>query len=252
MRGIAISGASRGLGAALARRFAAPGVRLLLLARGEAPLSTVVAECRARGAEAEAVPLDIRDAPGVAAALARFGAVDTVIANAGVSGGTRPDGSPEGHASAIRQVEVNLIGAMNLVEPVLPAMLASGRGRIAFVASVAAFCGLPDSPAYSASKAGMLAWAEALRAAHGPRGLRVTVACPGFFASAMQARFQGPKPFAMELETVAARIHRGVERGASRLFFPAPLAAALRLLPLLPAPLADRAVRLMRFRVEPE
>ncbi len=252
MRGIAISGASRGLGAALARRFAAPGIRLLLLARSAAPLSAVAAECRARGAEAEAVPLDIRDAPAVSAALARFGTVDLAIANAGISAGTSPEGAAEPWVDAVRQVEVNLIGAMNLVGPLLPAWLARGDGQVALIASVSGFCGLPDAPAYSASKAGMIAWGEALRAAHGPQGLRVTVACPGFFASAMSARFHGPQPFAMGLEAAAERVARGIERAAPRLHFPAPLAMALRLLPLLPAGLSDRAVRLMRFRVAPE
>jgi hypothetical protein len=80
----------------------------------------------------------------------------------------------------------------------------------------------------------------------------VTVACPGFFASAMSSRFLGPQPFAMGLEETTERIARGIERGAPRLHFPVPLATALRLLPLLPAGLADRAVRLMRFRVAPE
>lgn len=252
---VVITGASRGLGAALARRFAAPGVRLLLVARGEPGLRAVAADCAARGAEAEIAVLDVRDAAALAAALAAFeagGPVDLAIANAGTSAGTAPDGTPETGAQAAAQVAVNLLGAMHLVGPLLPGMLARKQGAIGLVASVAAFRGLPDTPGYCASKAGLLAWGEALRAAHGPRGLRVTVLCPGFFDSAMGDRYRGPKPLRLGLEEAAARCHRALVAGRARAVFPAPLGWLLRLLALLPPGLGDRAVRLMRYRVEPE
>ncbi|MBX6747997.1 MAG: SDR family NAD(P)-dependent oxidoreductase, partial [Acetobacteraceae bacterium] len=176
---IVISGASRGLGAALARRLAAPGVRLGLLARGEAALQAVAAECEARGAGVHVAALDVRDVAALSAQLLAWDAarpVDCVVANAGISGGTRPDGTPEGYAAATAQVAVNLLGAINMVEPLLPRMRARGRGQVALVASIAAFRGLPDTPAYCAGKAGLWAYGEALRAAHGPAGIAVTVA----------------------------------------------------------------------------
>jgi short-subunit dehydrogenase len=147
---------------------------------------------------------------------------------------------------------VNLLGAIHLVGPLLPGMLARGRGAVGIIASVAAFRGLPDCPAYSASKAGLAAWGEALRAAHGRQGLAVTVVCPGFFDSAMGDRFVGPKPLRMGLDAAAGRVHRALLAGRGRAVFPAPLGWLLRLVALLPAALGDRAVGLLRFRVRPE
>lgn len=252
---VVISGASRGLGAALALRFAAPGVTLGLIARDAAALERVAAACHARGAVVRLAALDIRDAPAVAAAVLAWDdsrPIELVVANAGVNGGTTPEGAPEGWAAATRQVEVNLLGAMNLVEPLLPRLLARGRGGIGLIASVAALRGLPDTPAYCASKAGLRAWGEALRAAHGHHGVRVTVVSPGFFPSAMSERFLGPRPMQMPIERVAARVHRALRAGRGRATFPWPLAALLRAIDLLPAPLADRAIRRFRCRIAPE
>ena len=250
---VVISGASRGLGAALARRFASAGVRLLLVARSAEALAAVAADCSARGADVTLAALDVRDAASLAAALADFeagGPVDLAIANAGTSAGTAPDGSPESPEDATRQVAVNLLGAMHLVGPLLPGMLARGRGAIGLVASLAAFRGLPDTPGYCASKAGLLAWGEALRAAHGPAGIKVSVICPGFFDSAMGDRLHGPKPLRLSLDDAAERTHRALLRGEARAVFPATLGWTLRLLALLPARLGDRVARLMRYRVK--
>lgn len=252
---VVVSGASRGLGAALARDFAAPGVRLLLLARSAAALRAVAADCATRGAQVEIAALDIGDRAAVRAALTAFeaaGPVDLVVANAGTSAGTPPEGGAEPAAAAVRQVEINLLGAMHLVGPLLPGMLARGRGAVALIASVAAFRGLPDSPGYCASKAGLLAWGEALRAAHAAQGLRVTVVCPGYFDSAMGDRYIGARPLRMTLEAAAARTARAIRAGRARAVFPAPLGWLLRLLALLPAPLGDATLRLMRFRIRPE
>jgi short-subunit dehydrogenase len=254
-RSVVISGASRGLGAALALRFAAPGVRLLLVARSAGALAEVAAACAARGAAAGVAVLDVRDAAALAAALAAFeaaGPVDLVIANAGISAGTTPDGTPEDGPDAVRQVEVNLIGAMNLVAPLLPGMRARRQGAVALIASVAGFRGLPDCAGYAASKAGLVAWGEGLRAAHRGRGITVTVVCPGFFDSAMGDRFLGPKPLRLGLDDAADRVHRAITRGQGRAVFPAPLGWLLRLLALLPPWPGDWAIRRMRFRIRPD
>ena len=250
-----ITGASRGLGRALALRLARPGRRLGLIARSAGGLEEVATACRARGALVETAALDVREAAAMAACLAGWEAVapiGAVIANAGINGGTAPDGTPEGHASAGAQVAVNLLGTVNLVEPVLPAMLARRRGSVLMVGSVAGFIGLPDSPAYSASKAGIWAYGEALRAAHGPAGLRVTVVAPGFFESAMSARFLGGHPLELPVEAVAARLERALLHGEGRAVLPWLVGATLRGIALLPAPLADRLVRRFRFRITPE
>lgn len=251
---VVISGASRGLGAALARRLAAPGVALRLLARSGPDLAAVAAECAARGAEVQWAALDVRDAEGLAARLLAWDAaapIGCVIANAGTSAGTTPEGAPEGHEAAVRQVQVNLLGAMNLVEPLLP-RLVERRGQVALVASVAAFRGMPDAPGYSASKAGLWAYGQALRAAHGPAGLRVTLVAPGFFDSAMGARLVGSRPFAVSADLMAGRVVCALERGVPQLVSPWLLGAALRGLDLLPARWGDALMRLRRYRVRGE
>lgn len=252
---VVISGASRGLGAALALRFAAPGMRLLLLARSAEALAAVAAQCRQAGAAASVVVLDITDAAAVAAALRDFeaaGPVDLVIANAGTSAGTAPDGTPEDAAAAARQVQVNLIGAINLVGPLLPAMRARRAGRIGLIASIAGFRGLPDFPAYCASKAGLIAWGEGLRAAEAPRGLHVTIVTPGFFRSAMGDRFHGRRLLLLDTEAAARRVHQALLAGTRRAGFPWPMVTAMRLLGLLPARAGDWLARRMRFRVVAE
>ncbi|MCI0756484.1 SDR family NAD(P)-dependent oxidoreductase [Teichococcus vastitatis] len=253
-RSAVISGASRGLGAALALRLAAPGVTLGLIGRDAAALAAVAAACAARGATPRLGVLDVREAEAMSALLRDWDAacpVDLVVANAGIAHGTRPDGGPEGPAAVRAQLEVNLLGALNLVEPLLPAMRRRGGGGIGLVASLAALRGLPDSPGYCASKAGLWAYGQALRAALAPEGLRVTLVAPGFFDSAMGRRYRGDRPFSMSADAAAARIEAALRRGAAELAFPWPLFWALRLSPLLPAALVDRLVRRMRFRVDP-
>jgi len=252
---VLITGASRGLGAALAREFAAPGVHLRLVARDGAALAAVAAECVALGAAVEAALCDVRDASDLAARLVAWDDAQPftlVVANAGVTGGTPPGGGLEGWGSAHRVLGVNLLGVVNTLEPLLPRLLARRAGRVALIGSVAGFQGLPDSPAYSASKAGLWAYGEALRARLGPHGVGVTCVAPGFFTSAMSARFQGAHPGKLSLEAMAARVARAIRRGQGRAIIPAGLGLMLRLLALLPAPLADRAARVLRFTIRAE
>lgn len=252
-RCVLVTGASRGLGAALARHLSRPGTALRLLARDEAALIAVAAECAARGALVEHAACDVTDAPALATLLLRWDAAlpfTHIVANAGVTSGTPADGGPEPAAAAARTVAVNLGGAMNTVQPLLPALLERRAGRIVLVCSVAAFRGLPDSPAYCAAKSGLWAWGEALRGFLGPRGVGVTLLAPGFFTSAMSARYAGSHPGEMGAEAMAARLWRGVERGRGRVVVPPGLGWVLRLLALLPAPLGDRLVRLHRFSID--
>lgn len=254
MRHVVISGASRGLGAALALRWAAPGVTLGLIGRDAAALQATATACQATGAATAIAELDVRDAPALAAQLHAWDdalPIDILVANAGVTGGTTPDGGLEGPESVARVLAVNLQGAVNLVEPMLPRFLMRRGGHVVLIASVAAFRGLPDSPAYCASKAGLWAYGESLRAYLRPQGVRLTNVAPGFFESAMSARFSGTHPLKLSTEAAAARIAGAVAAGRGRCIFPRRLGYTLRLLELLPAPLADRATRLFRFTIAP-
>ena len=250
---VILTGASRGLGAVLAARLAAPGVTLGLIARSEAGLRDTAAACEARGASVRTAALDVRDAAAMARTVLAWDAghpADLVVANAGIAHGTRPGGAWETPEEAAAQIGVNLLGAMNLVAPLLPAMRARRAGRIGLIASVAAFRGLPDSPAYCASKAGLWAWGEGLRAALRGDGVGVTLVAPGFFESDMGRAWRGRRPFSLSTEDAAARVERALRDGRPVSAFPLPLALGLRAASLLPARLADRAAALLRFRID--
>lgn len=238
---ILITGGSNGLGAALARAYAAPNIRLALTGRGRERLVAVAAACRGQGAEVEAVRLEVTDAEAMAAwivAQDRIAPLDLVIANAGISAGTGTGG--ESAAQARRIMAVNVDGVINTIQPALPLMTARRRGQLALMSSLAAFHGLPSAPAYCASKAAVKAYGEALRSAFGPLGVRVSVVCPGFVETSMTAVNRFPMPFLMTAESAAARIKRGLARDQARIAFPFRLYATVRLLAALPHGLTDR------------
>jgi short-subunit dehydrogenase len=251
-RVVAITGASSGLGAAMAASYAAPGIVLGLVARNRERLARTEAACRAAGARVESAAIDVVDTVAMAGWLEAFDRahqVELLIANAGISAGPDPDSPGEPAATTLRQIEVNLVGAVNTIAPLVPSLCARGRGRVVAIASVAAFRGLPYSPGYCASKAGLRAYAEALRPRLARHGVGVTVVSPGFFASPMTDRWDGPTPFLATGERAARRIKRGIDRGASRIDFPWPLVLGMRFCDLAPAPIGDAILRGFRFRI---
>jgi short-subunit dehydrogenase len=254
LRAIVITGASSGLGAALAAAYAGPQIVLGLLGRDQRRLRRTAEVCEAKGAEARIATVDVVDAPAMAEWLLQFDAdhpVGLLIANAGTSAGPEPDSPSEGVETAARQVRVNLLGAINTVEPLVPALCRRGRGQVAVIASIAAYRGLPDSPGYCASKAGLRAYAEALRPRLARYGVRVTIVCPGFFASPMTDRFDGPTPFLISAEVAARCVMRGIDRGRRRIAFPWPLVFGLQFCDLAPAFIGDAILRHYRFRIRP-
>jgi short-subunit dehydrogenase len=126
-------------------------------------------------------------------------------------------------------------------------MRARGSGHIALISSLAAWHGLPRTPAYSASKAALKAYGEALHGSLRDRGVRVTVVMPGYIRTSMADSDPRSKPFMMDAERAARRIARAVERGSARVAFPLPMAAGTRLLALLPASWATWIVRRLRY-----
>jgi short-subunit dehydrogenase len=251
-RAIIITGASSGLGALLALSYAGPQTVLGLIGRNRERLAAIEAACRAAGATVAAAAIDVTEADALAAWLTEFDRVHPVellIANAGTSAGPDPDTPGEPAATSRYQIEVNLVGAVNTIAPLVPAMCARGRGRIAAVASIAAYRGLPYSPGYCAGKAGLRAYAEALRPNLARYGVGVTVVCPGFFASPMTDRWAGPTPFLASGEGAARRIKRGIDRGRARIAFPWPLVFGMRFCDLAPAWIGDAILRGFRFRI---
>ncbi|MCC0805045.1 SDR family NAD(P)-dependent oxidoreductase [Methylobacterium sp. W2] len=248
---ILITGASSGIGAALARHYAAPGTHLVLNARGIDRLDAVALECRARGASVATRSLDVRDRPAVAEWLRETHAaspLDLVIVNAGINGG-HPGGEIETEAMAFETVDVNLNGALNVALPCVTLMLARGSGQIALISSLAAFAPLPDAPAYSGTKAALLAHGLALRAKLAPRGVKMNVVTPGYVKTTMGGDYEGWRPMEMSAEEAAARIARGLARDLDIIAFPEPLASLARGSALLPEGLRRRSMRGFRFKV---
>jgi len=245
---ILITGATSGIGAALARCYAGPGMRLLLTGRRAEPLDAVAADCRAAGAATVTGTLDVADRAGMADWLAaQDGAhpIDLVIANAGISAGT--GGGLESGEQARAIFATNLDGVLNTILPLIPPMRVRGRGQIALMSSLAGFRGMPGAPAYCASKAAVRVYGEALRADLAGQGITVSVICPGFVATPMTAVNRFPMPFLMTAERAAVLIRRRLAAGRARIAFPFPTYAAVQLLAAIPPgwldPLLARAPR---------
>jgi len=249
---VVITGASRGIGAALAEAYAAPGKTLGLLGRDRARLEAVAASCRARGASVTVATLDVCARDAMAEWLVRFDAenpVGLIIANAGVSSSIGPRGAPESAADTWRTFDVNLGGAINSIVPLVGPMCRRGNGHIAVVCSLAALYPFPFTPAYSASKAGLKVWAEALGRAHRAAGITVSVICPGFVNSDMSDRVIGPKPLMVSAAAAARRIRIGLDRKKRMIAFPALLRWGIRFLDLLPEAAQRPLVSLFAYRV---
>ncbi len=243
-KSIVITGGSSGIGEALARDYAAPGVFLALSGRDRERLEQAAEACRAAGAEVATAVLDVRDRDALASWLAeldRDHPLDLVIANAGISAGTGSFGETGEQARAI--LAVNVDGVVNTCLAAADLMRPRRRGQIAIMSSLAAFRGFPGAPAYCSSKAAVRVWGEALRGMLHPQGLRVTVICPGYVKSRMTAVNDFPMPFLMEAERAAGIIRRGLAANKARIVFPRRLFAAVWLLSLLPPGWTDPLLR---------
>ncbi len=229
---ILITGASSGIGEALALSYAAPGIRLDLSGRDAVRLEAVAQACRGRGAVVSAAVVDVTDQDATAQWINICEAQDPlelVVANAGVSGGLG-----ETHEQTRRILRTNIDGVVNTVLPAVDLMRARRRGQIAIVSSLAAFRGLGGAPAYGASKAAVRIWGEGLREALAPDNIGVSVICPGFVVSRMTDANKFPMPFLMSAGKAARIIQRGLAANRGRISFPWPVAAAVWLLSVLP------------------
>ena len=245
-RSILNTGASLGIGAALARHYAGPGRRLVLGGRDRARLNAVAADCRMRGADVALLVADVTDRRTMADGIAdsdRAHPFDLVIANAGVSAGTL--GGPESTDQIRRIFAVNIDGVVNTVQPAVECMRRRQRGHVAIVSSLAAWRGFPGAPAYCASKAAVKVWGEALRGSLHGEGISVSVICPGYVETGMTAVNDFWMPMLMPAEKAARIIARGLARDRARIAFPWPLYAAVVLIGLLPPALIDPLMRIL-------
>jgi short-subunit dehydrogenase len=236
-----ITGASSGLGEALARHYADHGAIVGLFARREAELARIAA------ALAPAVVTtyagDVRDERALAAAagdfIARHGLADVVIANAGVSRGTLTE-HPQDLAAFRAVFDTNVLGMVATFMPFAAAMQRKRAGTLVGIASVAGFRGLAGSGAYSASKSAAITYLESLRLEMRPFGVAVVTVCPGYIATPMTARNPYRMPFMLQPGDAAARIARAIAARRRFIVLPRPMALAARGMKLLPRPLYDR------------
>ena len=242
-KSIVITGASSGIGEALALDYAAPGIALALNGRDMTRLQAVAEACRARGAFVDAGQVDVADREAMAGWLTRFDdahPVDLLIANAGVS--IDNDKSSLDEFSRIRKTfAINVDGVFNTVEPLIGRLMERRQGQIGIVSSLASFFGLPVAASYNGSKAAIRVWGESIRYVLRKSDVGVSVICPGFVVTRMtpdDAPF--PMPFLMPVARASAIIRRGLARDNGRIAFPIPLKAAIWFGGVIPASWAAR------------
>lgn len=257
---ILITGASGGLGQALALRYAAKGVVLSLWGRDAARLEAIAAACTAKGAECVVIRQDIREREASREKLLELDAarpLTMAILNSGVSSGLLPQKKPgngglEPVEDACRVMEVNALGAINLMAALLEPMTARNAGHIVLIASIAALYPLPGSPGYSASKAALSTFARATRMALADSRVRISIVYPGYIETPMSRRLKGPQPLRTTAEAAAAHIASRLLAGKDTIVFPRLLALGTRLLHVFPEPLAAFFLRSFAFTVEPD
>ena len=243
-----VTGASSGIGRAVARVYADSGRRLTLVGRNAERLASVAAECSAKGAAVETAVLDVREREQMWRQLRdldRQQEFDLVLANAGIATGLKPGQFTENPDAVRSTIATNLFGVLNTVEPLIEPMCARRRGQIAVVSSIAAIRGLPYSPAYCASL-----YADSLRGNIEPRGVKVSLICPGFVHTAMNERLIAAKPLAISDEKAARIIRRGLDNGRALIAFPRLLYLGARLISFLPARAVDAVMNRMHVEMQ--
>ncbi len=244
-RNILITGASSGIGEALAILYAKKGVSLHLSGRNEERLNAVAKTCREKGALVDAQLISVVDWEAMARWIsdaARERPLDLVVANAGVG---ISSSKGKGIADiADKTFAVNVHGVFHTVHPALDVMKPQKRGQIAIISSLSAFVGMPGAPAYAASKAAALSYAEALRGVYRRDGIEVNAVCPGFITTRMTANNRFPMPFLIDSDKAASIIAKGLASNKGRIAFPFPMLAAIRILQFLPAAFTGFLLRL--------
>jgi NAD(P)-dependent dehydrogenase (short-subunit alcohol dehydrogenase family) len=238
-----ITGASSGIGAALARHYAAQGAQLGLTGRNSERLQQVVASLNC---DCSAYVLDVRDAAALHQAaqdfMRKYGTPDIVIANAGVSRGTLTE--HEEDLPAFRAImDINVLGLVHTFQPFIAVMQKQGRGSLAGVASVAGLRGLPGAGAYSASKAAAIAYLESLRVELAGSRISVSTICPGYIRTPMTDVNTYPMPFLMNADIAASSIARLIGKKRRFAILPWQMSVVGRMMKLIPAPLWDWAMK---------
>lgn len=236
---VLITGASSGIGAALARYYADQGATLGLVARRKDLLDSMAESLPTTVVTFAADVRDSKSMQGVATEFIRlYGAPDIVIANAGVSGGTLVTESED---LAIMQAifDINVMGIANTFQPFITEMQTRKRGTLVGIASVAGIRGLPGASAYSASKAAAIAYLESLRVELANQNLHVVTIAPGYIRTPMTDVNQYPMPFLMDVDLAAAKFAKAIANKKRFVVIPWPMAVVARLMRFIPPAIWD-------------
>ncbi|WP_022728179.1 SDR family NAD(P)-dependent oxidoreductase [Fodinicurvata sediminis] len=249
-----ITGASSGLGRELALQMARDGWSVAVSARSAEKLDSLVSEAAGARGGVVAYPLDVTDAEAVNRTVARIeselGPVDQAVLNAGTH---QPTPANEFKASDFRKlVDLNLMGTIHCLEVLIERFRARRAGRIAVVASVAGYTGLPQASAYGMTKAGLINLCEALRVELKPDNITVQVVNPGFVRTPLTDRNDFPMPFLMDVEDAACALYKGLSRNSFEITFPRRFTYMVKLLRILPYPLKLAVTARMLRRPEAE
>ncbi len=249
-KNILITGATGGIGGALALEYATTGVNLFLQGRNATKLAAIAARCEKRGAKVETSVIDVRniDALVLWVHIANASSpLDLVIPCAGININTGPNHAGEVWREIDALIDINIKAVIAVADAVMPSMRERKRGQIALFSSLAGYFGLPVTPSYCASKAAIKAYGEALRGGVADDGVEVNVVMPGFVESLMCDEMPGSKPMLWTAEKAARFIRRGLERNHARISFPFPLNLGCWYLSVAPASIAQRLVKIFGF-----
>lgn len=239
---IVITGASGSIGAALAKVYAKQGVHLSLFGRKKAELETVANACQQLSATVSIYCIDVTETENLQNELNEIDAekpVDLVIANAGIANYLTENDSEESWCDTKKLLDINVIGAFATASPLITRMRQRKHGQIVLISSMAAYYGLPVCPAYSASKAALKAYGEALRGLLCKENVKVSVVFPGFVQSNMSDQFLCNKPFLMTPDKAAKIIQQGLQKNKARIAFPFLLNVGLKFLSIFPSTISE-------------
>ena len=245
---IVITGASSGLGEALAQYYASEGNQLILIARREDRLSDVAQRCRNNGSEVETIIADVNDFERMREIAEHLSeqTIDRIILNAGVSVGHGEGVTP--FEDFERLFKTNFLSIHALLEPIIPKLMEQKSGEIVFISSLASLFTMPTSIAYSSSKRAINAYAEGLHYQLRPHGITVMTIMPGFIESEMTKKNQFKMPFYMSTEEGIKRITQAIERKRIRYAFPFRFYLMIRIVLLFPQSLRDKIVHFTNFK----
>lgn len=247
---ILITGASGGIGAALALRYACANTLLILIARNESKLLEIKNKCEEKSAEVILLPLDIRERDKLQRTVQEIDEqhpIDLVICNAGVTSSIGDNGEAEPWEDICNVIDTNLYGVLATLNPLLTNMQTRKRGQIGIISSLAAYRGMPITPAYCASKAAVKSYGEALRGWLKKDGIQVSVICPGFVESEMSTQFPGDTPLMISADKAADIIYKNLSKNKACISFPFPLNVGMWFLSVFPSGLSDWFMKLFSY-----